>query len=302
MNSYRYGYQGEYAEDETEEDGIKANSFQLRLYNPRLGRWLSPDPYGQYVSPYLAMGNNPTNSVDPDGGFSWGGALWRSVLGGHGAISKVGDEWGYNNSDEGMWQFADGENKIEYARSLNNPGPRLQSALNIIDGIGELQREKDFYGLFDYDVKYYNSVEERDAAGAESRGWVLGKISSQVILPNIYSSGVQTAAIFENALSRFGSKLFLSNRYGISSRLFGSSAAKAQGGLNVGGGYFKAGWSTGVNRAGEWGYKFRIGLGRSTANPNIAKYHLYVPFSWVSNSFANATISLRIALMKMGMK
>lgn len=70
LNSYRYGYQGEYAEDETDETGIKANSFQLRLYDPRLGRWMSPDPYGQYHSPYLAMGNSPTNSVDPDGGLA----------------------------------------------------------------------------------------------------------------------------------------------------------------------------------------------------------------------------------------
>ena len=68
INSYRYGYQGEYAEDETGEDGIKANSFQLRLYNPRLGRWMSPDPYNQHHSPYLAMGNNPILKVDPDGG------------------------------------------------------------------------------------------------------------------------------------------------------------------------------------------------------------------------------------------
>ena len=27
-----------------------------------------PDPYRQYASPYLAMGNNPVNKVDPDGG------------------------------------------------------------------------------------------------------------------------------------------------------------------------------------------------------------------------------------------
>ncbi len=53
----------------TEETGIKANSFQLRLYNPRLGRCMSPDPYGQYHSPYLAMRNSPTSVVDPDGGF-----------------------------------------------------------------------------------------------------------------------------------------------------------------------------------------------------------------------------------------
>ena len=69
--SYRFGYQGEYAEDETNEEGIQANSFQLRLYDSRIGRWLNPDPKKQYFSPYLAMGNNPINGVDPDGGFFW---------------------------------------------------------------------------------------------------------------------------------------------------------------------------------------------------------------------------------------
>ncbi len=67
VNSYRYGYQGEYAEDETGEE-ILANSFQLRLYNPRLGRWMSPDPKEEFHSPYLAMGNNPILKIDPDGG------------------------------------------------------------------------------------------------------------------------------------------------------------------------------------------------------------------------------------------
>lgn len=86
INSYRYGYQGEYAEDETGEDGIKANSFQLRLYNPRLGRWLSPDPYGQYHSPYLAMGNSPTGMVDPDGGYSKFGYWWRNGFSMKGAV------------------------------------------------------------------------------------------------------------------------------------------------------------------------------------------------------------------------
>lgn len=43
-------------------------AFQLRLWNGRLGRWLSPDPYGQYDSPYLGMGNNPISMIDPDGG------------------------------------------------------------------------------------------------------------------------------------------------------------------------------------------------------------------------------------------
>jgi len=62
---YRYGYQGSFSEED-EETGW--NSFELRMYDPVIGRWLSPDPYGQYWSPYVAMGNNPVNLVDPNGG------------------------------------------------------------------------------------------------------------------------------------------------------------------------------------------------------------------------------------------
>jgi hypothetical protein len=29
---------------------------------------MSPDPYGEFHSPYLAMGNNPVSTIDPDGG------------------------------------------------------------------------------------------------------------------------------------------------------------------------------------------------------------------------------------------
>ncbi len=43
-------------------------AFQLRLWDGRIGRWLSPDPYGQYASPYLGMGNNPIGMIDRDGG------------------------------------------------------------------------------------------------------------------------------------------------------------------------------------------------------------------------------------------
>ena len=50
-----------------EETG-STNSFELRLWDSRIGRWMSPDPYGQFASPYLGMGNNPINGVDPDGG------------------------------------------------------------------------------------------------------------------------------------------------------------------------------------------------------------------------------------------
>ncbi len=62
---YRYGYQGEYAEKE-ELGGT--HSFELRLWDARIGRWLSPDPAEQFNSPYTT-GNRPHMNVDPDGGW-----------------------------------------------------------------------------------------------------------------------------------------------------------------------------------------------------------------------------------------
>ncbi len=73
---YRYGYQGEWAEDETDNNGY--NNFELRMYDPNLGLWFAPDPYRQVYSPYSAMGNNPINFVDPSGGiFGTPLTLWQ---------------------------------------------------------------------------------------------------------------------------------------------------------------------------------------------------------------------------------
>ena len=63
--TYRYKYQGQYAEKD-EETGW--SHFELREYDPIVGRWTATDPYGQYYSPYIGMGNNPVSSTDPDGG------------------------------------------------------------------------------------------------------------------------------------------------------------------------------------------------------------------------------------------
>ncbi|SFC78889.1 RHS repeat-associated core domain-containing protein [Parapedobacter composti] len=62
---WRYGYQGEYSEKDGETGW---NAFELRNYDAAIGRWLSIDPYGQYWSPYVGMGNDPVNGIDPDGG------------------------------------------------------------------------------------------------------------------------------------------------------------------------------------------------------------------------------------------
>ena len=61
--NYRYNFQGQELDGET---GMEA--FQLRLWDGRIGRWLSVDPAGEFFSPYLGMGNNPISTIDPDGG------------------------------------------------------------------------------------------------------------------------------------------------------------------------------------------------------------------------------------------
>ncbi len=73
------------------------------MWDGRLGRWLSPDPYGQYASPYLGMGNNPINSIDPDGGWeTWLGAFWHKLWNGGdyiGKDTKMGDYFVATNVD-----------------------------------------------------------------------------------------------------------------------------------------------------------------------------------------------------------
>ena len=96
---YRYGYQGEFAETDPE---TGKPAFQLRIYDPRINRWLSPDPYGQYHSPYMAMGNNWMNGVDKDGG-CWDsegnpcpdGAIGDTMVGAQGATWTFGEN-GWN--------------------------------------------------------------------------------------------------------------------------------------------------------------------------------------------------------------
>ncbi len=91
--NYRYGYQGQYAEKEPE-IGSGINSFKLRLYDSRIGRWISPDPYSQFHSPYLAMNNNPISFADSDGGCTTKGGrpCAFSVMGGT-ATDAGGNVW-----------------------------------------------------------------------------------------------------------------------------------------------------------------------------------------------------------------
>ncbi|MBB6499355.1 RHS repeat domain-containing protein [Pedobacter cryoconitis] len=102
--NYRYDYQGAYAE----KDPVTGfNNFALRMYDPRIGRWLSVDPMGQHNSPYAGMGNNPVSRFDKNGGYddypdegtaalAWVGAYMNGKT--PGSIYNTGGKngWGFN--------------------------------------------------------------------------------------------------------------------------------------------------------------------------------------------------------------
>jgi RHS repeat-associated protein len=62
---YRYGFNGKEKSDEIASDNY---DFGARIYDGRIGRWLSTDPVIKaFIAPYQFASNTPTNMADPDG-------------------------------------------------------------------------------------------------------------------------------------------------------------------------------------------------------------------------------------------
>jgi RHS repeat-associated protein len=64
-----FGFNGKVKDDEIYGEG-NAYDFGARMYDPRIGRWMSVDPYAiKYpsISPYVFVANSPINAIDPDG-------------------------------------------------------------------------------------------------------------------------------------------------------------------------------------------------------------------------------------------
>lgn len=95
----------------------------------------------------------------------------------------------------------------------------------------------------------------------------------------------------------FGEKLFLSEKFGITSKRFANSITGVKGTWNNQGGLFKMGWSTQSKYGG--GMQLRIGIGSKVGKPNQAWKHIYVPKTFVPNSFANPSIQVKQSLFKL---
>ena len=159
QEDYRWGYQGQYAEEDTTTGW---NQFQLRMYDARFGRWLSVDPYGQYASPYVGMGNYPYATIDADGGWSWttagigfavgaalgygeGGDLKSALIGG--AIGGVAGGLAFKEPGQGF----DGGTHLQHtANRVIQPGNLVASIGNfaldnpgLLTGVGRVLLQKE---------------------------------------------------------------------------------------------------------------------------------------------------------------
>lgn len=71
--NYRFGFNGQEKDDEIKSVG-NAYNFGNRIYDPRVGRWLSVDPLANQVpgwTPYRSFFNNPNYWIDLDGNIEW---------------------------------------------------------------------------------------------------------------------------------------------------------------------------------------------------------------------------------------
>jgi RHS repeat-associated protein len=72
QDGYRYGFNGKENDNEVKGEGNQQD-YGMRIYDPRLGKFLSVDPMASKMpgeGPYSSMGNNPILNIDPDGNFA----------------------------------------------------------------------------------------------------------------------------------------------------------------------------------------------------------------------------------------
>jgi RHS repeat-associated protein len=68
-NAYRYGFNGKENDNEVKGEGNEQD-YGMRVYDPRIGKFLSVDPLTAnypWYTPYQFAGNKPINSIDLDG-------------------------------------------------------------------------------------------------------------------------------------------------------------------------------------------------------------------------------------------
>jgi RHS repeat-associated protein len=105
-NAYRYGFNGKENDNEIKGEGNQQD-YGMRVYDPRVGKFLSVDPLTAsypWYTPYQFAGNKPINSIDLDG-------LEEYETYGDYAKAKGKDALKVMDGSDGAWLAADRKNK-----------------------------------------------------------------------------------------------------------------------------------------------------------------------------------------------
>ena len=119
-NTYRYAYQGQEKDPETGKE-----AFQLRLWDARIGRWLTIDPKREFASPYLGMGNNPVRLTDPDGG-----STEDNCCGGEYDMKHPGVDLGVIKGVKSSTGYIPNGRDWEILEMLRNSAPNIYASIN----------------------------------------------------------------------------------------------------------------------------------------------------------------------------
>ncbi len=124
-NNNRYGFNGKENDNEVKGEGNQQD-YGMRIYDPRIGRWLSIDPLqGTYpfASPYNFSLNDPIAAIDPNGGLvifvngyrpTWPGAnIYREIT--HNDKVFKGDYLEYWSKIDSKFMDAIGDHNSVYA-------------------------------------------------------------------------------------------------------------------------------------------------------------------------------------------
>ncbi len=81
-SGYRFGFNGKENDNEVKGEGNEID-FGARIYDSRIGRWLSRDvAIAPWQSPYIFVSNSPITMFDPDGNWQTDGHYWSVYLAG----------------------------------------------------------------------------------------------------------------------------------------------------------------------------------------------------------------------------
>ncbi len=195
--AYQQGYQGQQLDPET---GF--NAFELRLYDSRLGSWLSPDPYRQHLSPYMAMSNNPFSFIDPDGG-------------------KDNGEGGGDPDENGGWMTINGKQVFVLLGEVNITAKKESYDLSTFPNPNEYRFYKDYKAAADNPQIYsdeqlkilndrlaresYNVKRENYGMGFKGSGNTLSRNESIGLISGTVPLGaIESGVIYANRSAEIG--------------------------------------------------------------------------------------------------